>query len=443
MSRNLPPVQSRAAAQSDHKEKLNSALGDLRTAAKLNSIVGPNNSELIADPAVQKFMATRSDEEVMATIEKAAVVWHRGFDRRARVTVDDDELNDLFSTGSHTRAHTPGDAASDMRAAYDLRNGIPLEVGSESRPVNGHLYHSTHDDAIEEHLQNLVGPAVERSAEHWDPEGKAPWGDPKSLGGDIELVLRPEASDRTHYGFGDGMSRGAIPVPMNSDDSAEILAAQTPSRQNGEEDGVFNQTRRMHNLLRAGVTGDYKGLETDDMKPAEEAFQGAEHHGAQIMGGVETGDIEFVRYPISKTNWTTRPLSNDDLGLDKSATSKLVDAGFTEEEVDFFYRAVRNGEVGGLRNVGWLRQALAAEDTKARFDRMGVDVKFTNPDGVDVLDTDTFLSGVSKLGIEGITSTDILKKRIPLEIIARADELLVDLRRQMRPRRNDPAGVLV
>ena len=250
------------------------------------------------------------------------------------------------------------------------------------------------------------------------------------------------------------MSRGAIPVPMNSNDPAEILAAQTPSRVNGEETGVFNQTTRMHSLLRAGITGDYKGFENDDLRqlygetsnftePSEEALRGIEHHGAQIMGGVETDDIEFIRYPISKTNWNTRHLSNDDLGLDKSATTKLVDAGFTEEEVDFFYRAIRNGEVNGLRNVGWLRQALAAEETKARFDRMGVDVKFTNPDGVDVLDTDTFLSGVSKLGIEGITSTDVLKKRIPLEIVARADELLVDLRRQMRPRRNDSAGVLV
>ena len=104
---------------------------------------------------------------------------------------------------------------------------------------------------------------------------------------------------------------------------------------------------------------------------------------------------------------------------------------------------IRNGEVSGLHNVGWLRQAITAEKAKARFDRMGVDVKFTNPDGIDVLDTDTFLSGVSKLGIEGITSTDVLKKRVSLEIVARAEELLVDLRRQMRPRRNDPTGVLV
>ena len=137
-------------------------------------------------------------------------------------------------------------------------------------------------------------------------------------------------------------------------------------------------------------------------------------------------------------------MTDDDVGRnDKSSLVALRQAGFTEAEIDYFYAAVRDGRVSGLHNATWLKQALAAQDTKVRFDRVGVDVMFTNPDGIDLLNVDTFMSGLPNSGVSGETTPEILRKRIRMEIINRARELLTDVRRDINPRWNDPKGALV
>ena len=378
-----------------------------------------------------------------------------------RVPLDYKELNDLLKNRSHHRPHQPPgtNAASDLRAAYDLSNGIELSAQAEARPINGYLYHAIHDDAVSKHLNELAGPQLERYADLWDPgiEG-APWGDARSMGGDIDLVLRPEASDRTHYTNGSAMYRQGVPAPMNSDDPAEILAALMPLNKNGERQSSAATALDVSELLEAGITGDWTSYANRSARYSEHipgmnpltvsgrpaSLSNQEHHQAQVLGGVQLDDIEFVRYPIDKANWRSRILTDDDVGRnDKSSLVALRQAGFTEAEIDYFYAAVRDGRVSGLHNATWLKQALAAQDTKVRFDRVGVDVMFTNPDGIDLLNVDTFMSGLPNSGVSGETTPEILRKRIRMEIINRARELLTDVRRDINPRWNDPKGALV
>ena len=429
-SRALPPIQSRSSATSKHYEKLDTSLNDL--IGHDSEVLGPNGSILDVDPKVAEFISNNEKEDIGETIANAAVQYHRGFDRRPRVLLDSEEFENLLGTGGHTRPDIPygENSAADLRMDYDLRNGFDIDTPANQRPVSGHLYHATDDDKIDEILGLIEGPRMRRLPDYWDSEGEASWGNPLEMGGDIELVLRPEISDRTHYGTGDAMSRGAIPTPMNSNSSDEILAAHTPRWDNGQEDGPFNNTKKMHDLLRSGVTGNYRDVSPD-----------GEHHEAQISGGVNLDDVEFVRYPISKLNWNSQQLDDDDIGKnDKSVAAKLRDAGFSNEEINFFYGAISDGRVSGLRNVNWLRQHLAAQKEQERFNRLGVGVKFTNPDGIDLMNADSFTQGLTKINITGETPREVLGKRIRLEITMRADELLKDVRNQMP---KNSAGVLV
>ena len=442
-SRALPPIQSRSRALSDHNEKLNDSLDDLmhvptpesdRYSEDWKYLQGPNGSFLDIDPEVAEFLSNHEKDEVSETIAKAAVQFHRGFDRRPRVLLDSDEFENLLETGSHSRPDIPygENSVADLRMDYDLRNGFDTNTPASQRPISGHLYHAMDDDQISESLDAIDGPLMERLPDFWDSEGTAPWGDPAAMGGDIDIVLRPEVSDRTHYGTGDAMSRGAIPTPMNSNDADEILAAHTPRWNGGQEDGPFNNTVKMHDLLKAGTTGNYRDLSPD-----------GEHHEAQIAGGIDMDDIEFVRYPVNKLNWRNLKLSDADTGKnDKSAAARLRSAGFSDAEIGYFYDAISEGRVTGLRNVNWLRQHLAAKKAQERFDRLGVGVKFTNPDGIDLMNVDSFMSNLPG-AIASTTPADVLRKRIHLEIAERAAELLQDIRKEMKPNRNASAGVLV
>ncbi len=429
----MPPIQNRRRSLEDHHQKLEESLTDLEELSRTGQIWGPNGDVIEIDPQVSEFMSTRTREQVGETIAKAAMTWHRGFDRRPRVALDAEELDNLIASGKHTRPDIPeGDnSAVAMRKYYDLRNGFDINTPTSDRPISGHLYHAAHDDTVNDLITSLDGPNLERLPDFFDPQGPAPWGDSAQMGGDIDVVLRPEVSNRTHYGFGDAMARGAIPVPMNSNNADEILAANTPRWNQGTENGPFSNTRKMHDLLKAGVTGNYRDLNSD-----------GEHHEAQILGGIELDDVEFVRYPVNKLNWRNQQLTDTDIGTrDKSTRQGLRDAGFSESEINYFYEAIRDGRVSGLRNVNWLRQNIAARKANERFERIGLDVKFTNPDGIDLLNVDTF--NVPEIGIIGTDTTEIIRQRIRLEIVNNAKELLVDLRREMKPSRNNPVGVLV
>ena len=432
-SRALPPIQSRSKAVSDHYEKLDTSLEDLLQADGI--LQGPNDSMLEIDPKVAEFLSTHERDEISETIAKASIQYHRGFDRRPRVLLDSDEFENLLETGSHTRPDIPygENSAADMRMDYDLRNGFDITTPASERPISGHLYHATNDDEIAERLDLIDGPLMERLPDFWDSEGTAPWGNPSEMGGDIDIVLRPEVSDRTHYGTGDAMSRGAIPVPMNSNDPDDILAAHTPRWNNGQENGPFENTKKMHDLLLAGATGNYRNVSPE-----------GEHHEAQISGGIDLDDIEFVRYPVSKLNWQKRELTHEDLGTsDEAMSGRLRSLGFTEAEIDYFYKAINEGEITGLRNINWLRQHVAAKEAQERFDRLGVGVKFTNPDGIDLMNVDSFTSGLGLTDIPDVTPLAVLQKRVRMEIANRASEILRDIREQMKPSRNQTEGVLV
>jgi hypothetical protein len=427
----MPPIQNRKRSLENHHQKLEESLTDLEELSRVGQIWGPNDDVIEIDPQVSEFMSTRTREEVGKTIAKAAMTWHRGFDRRPRVALDIEEFDNLVTNGTHSRPDIPeGDnSAVAMRKYYDLRNGFDINTPTSDRPISGHLYHATHDDTVNDLITSLDGPNLERLPDFFDPQGPAPWGDSAQMGGDIDLVLRPETSNRTHYGFGDAMARGAIPVPMNSNNPDEILAANTPRWNQGTEDGPFSNTKKMHNLLKAGITGNYRDLNPD-----------GEHHEAQILGGVELNDVEFVRYPVNKLNWKTRQLTDRDIGSkDKSTHQQLQRAGFTKSEIDYFYTAIREGRISGLHNVNWLRQNIAAREANKRFQRIGLDVKFTNSDGIDLLNVDTFLM----TGVSAQNAAEAIRQRITMEIVNNAKELLVDLRRELKPSRNDPAGVLV
>ena len=59
------------------------------------------------------------------------------------------------------------------------------------------------------------------------------------------------------------------------------------------------------------------------------------------------------------------------------------------------------------------------------------------------MNVDSITSGLQGTDISGTTALDVIRKRVHLEIKERADELLRDVRNNMKPNRSESVGMLV
>jgi len=343
--------------------------------------------EFSMTPETRDFIERSGSDAVTKKVAEAAEQWHEGVDRRVRSRVSSDELNDLLETGSPTRADR-----SMMMAEFERNNGWPTGAPPDSRPLIGHATHAVHDNIVDDLLERSGRggfPALRRSG-FFDHSGDSPHG-PLSPYGESDIVLRPEVSMRSAYALGDILRDPAAMTRLNDTDPRRYASQLAVSRR-GEGDTAL----RMGNLLHAGLTGDFRGVQMRDMPPEVEqngmmtrlprSFGSADiPMETAIAGGFDIADIERIDVPIDSLGWKRLELRRGDIDFQASGTAQnLKRAGWSDAEIDFLLESLSNGRLPNIKSANLLRQHRAANADRIRFDRAGVNVRYTNADGIDL-----------------------------------------------------------
>jgi hypothetical protein len=276
------------------------------------------------------------------------------------------------------------------------------------------------------------------------PLGSNPHGDIDG-DGDIEIVLKPEVSGRTAYGFGYGIDNKTRPVWMNSDNASDISDALVHLNADEDEDG---SNMRAMNALSAAIDGDFGYFtDTGSVKPAatsqnektEDFIKRTIEHsknakpqrlGAHIMGGFVNEEIAEIRIPWSSVTKSSSDMDISDVINKEPVSDRLRRLGFTDQEIEYFYK------VNGERSLDYLSSATMASLRDYRkavqiqkdYTSRGIPaVSFMHPAGLDPLD----VSSYSQNPQQGISIEGALAAAINQEV----DQLVEKMLKQVRKTR--------
>ena len=372
---------------------------------------------------VLEFVSKATPEELMNAISDTIFNFHEGFDDRVHVPLQASGFDDVMKIG-RVRPITeinPDSNFSRMRSARELGIGISPKTGPRARTVNGYLRHSSHQDAIQQHLDSLPPSAVKRNINNFlDTEEFSPFGDIRKGNASIDLVLLPEASRRSGYVRGDFMRSGNVPTPILSNSMDDANAAHMSLSDMGPSDRNA-KLKQILNAVDGHLTGKQNKLWSSSDSRGK--LQG-DKFDAIVPNGVDFEEVSEIKIPNTFLDTSKFSLSIDEIG----GVDMLKENGFSPKDRDLLLEKINSGEIE-LKNAKWLTEHRAAKEWQNGFrERFGstTALTFTNPDGVDVMDRESFS------GFPGIQYSDdveqVLKKRIAAEIAMNAQKLLKDAR---------------
>lgn len=390
------------------------------------------------DQEIRRVIDSSDDRQISEMIESAAMGFHESVDRRPRLRVSNSELDKVLQDGG--RSYTRRGHSSIIEDSYQALYGIHPDTDDIDRPISGYVVHPAQDRAARNAMRRN-GIQVGDGPIEW-PVGQNPHGD-VDTDGDIEVVLKPEVSGRTAYGYGYGVDETTRPVWLNSSDQTAISDALVHLDSAKDPDGA---RIRALNALSASIDGEYgyltdaasvKPVSTSQTEKTQDFIRRTSEHakaskpqrlGAQIMGGFVNEEISEVRYPWSRVSGASSDIDISDVVNKEPLSDRLRRLGFSDEEIEYFY------SVNGERSLDYissatmtsLRDYRKAMQLKKDYESRGIpSVVFSHPSGMDPLDISSYSANpTSGMSIEGA-----LAKAINEEVDALVEKMLKQVRK--------------
>jgi hypothetical protein len=392
------------------------------------------NSNFTENPQIAELIDPSSiNEDTLAQIEQMVFDLHDTVDRRPRVRTDSEQLLEgTFSASGMARKNA---------VEYHSRIGIHPDTPDEDRPVSGYVVHKSQRDMTVNALKKKGIVAGDMPFEY--ESENTPYGN-IGADGDIELILRPEVSGRTAYGFGRGPDQQTRPVWMNSDDPDDIVDALLHPR------GDNYQTRFANAIISTEDNDLGSFLNTASVKPPKSSpdyeteidkfntdLSGQQPLGAHIMGGYKKEEISAVVHPWSKIQSSSKDVDISDAIQQEPISVKLSRLGFSPEEIQYFYSL--NGNSLGSINTSAMQQLRAyrkSQEISDRYKKMGIpEVQFSHKHGMDMLSPRAYsITNQDEGDVE-----DILRTRIQTEI----DNELKAALKKIQKTRNELAEIKI
>lgn len=329
-----------------------------------------------------------------------------------------------------------GGLAPEMFARdYFSTIGLPRETRTTTLPVSGYVVHKSHIDA----KKNMVTQGMDgniNSGAVFEVGDEDVIGDGLTAYGDIEIVLKPSVSRRTAYGRGSSLAAGHRPVKLNSrnrDDVADALLSF---------DGMSSDRRSQDALigsLSASIDGDYSrfnatrqsnGRFLKTNSPGKPGDAEREPFEALILGGFDIDEIEQINFPFSRLQEMATDEDISDVVNQRTIADRLRAAGFTEEEIEYFYSISGNKNIN-TESMAMLRNYRAAQKLKKSYAEKGLaNVKIAHPSGMDIEDPRSHGKGPRT----GQSVEDVLRVSIMREITSAAEKLMKETRSERKPR---------
>lgn len=348
-------------------------------------------------PEVKELIATKTDDELFEIMERRALQFQQGLDKRVRVRASQGILLQLAEDGRYKTTHEARSQHSGaaVRASYEVHLGIPYEAEAELRPASGYVVHPDWERTQIDYLRPNLGSISDEdiSKRLFQDVSKNPAGN-VLIYGETEIVLKPEVSGRTRYGRGDSLTSHLRPTLMDSENPEEIMHALNWS--GGQVDG--DSVKYATNLLQTEVDGHFGNLNLYHPKYNPDGTRNAEnlqrgYFEALIGGSFGVDDIETVRVPVSNLDSLTK--YDDDL-TDEGFVDAIADPerlrglGFSDEEIAYIM-ANKNAWNFDL----WFRDYRdfkRRERAKQRMDSLGLPIEYVQdlPGGKDPFDLGSY-----------------------------------------------------
>jgi len=403
-------VVPREVHVNQRNNRVSASLGRMRNI--LNGDVSPSNESEFdfinnLDPRIKTLLNDKSPEEVLQMIDDAYSDFHKGFDDRVRIPMNENTLNGLMSDGRLRTIQEikPNSPISKLKSDHELFLGYDPEVSDSTRSISGYMVHRNAKNVISDHLDSIPSDGVNRNPDFFHESGDVqPMGDVRLGGNDIDLVLKPEVASRSAYSRGEAIRSHNYPTPVLFDNPGDVGSAHlNESITTGNSE--LDRTRNIANALQNVIDNNFSGALSDDVvaNRSERALKPGNKYEALIAGGVSLEDVAEMRYPVNKLDVNNEKLDMNSL-IGDSGREFLKTNGFGDGEIDEYLRMVDNGEVD-LQSARWLKQHRAAKKfdkdfrKKNNFDGR---IVFTNPDGIDLLSPETFREHPSSRGLQTV-----------------------------------------
>lgn len=279
------------------------------------------------------------------------------------------------------------DSISAMARLYRERNGIPQDIDEEMLPVGGYVVHRSQIEKKKNKVKSSMNGNISDSAVY-EIGDKDEVGDGLTALGEIELVLKPEVSQRTAYSAGESFSSGSRPVLLNSANRDEILDAYINAQGRNSK---RSNAEAMLNLLSANLYNDYSDINKrsfdDQDNPRRFPID------AQILGGFDKDEVQQVNYPYTKLAEAAKDEDISDFVNKKTIADRLRAMGFSQEDIEYFYSAGFGGEIN-TQSMKELREYRAAKKMSEKMAKMGFNnFRIAHPEGKNIYDPRSYSKG--------------------------------------------------
>ena len=323
------------------------------------------DEEISAD--TKKFIYSNSVKEIVKEVNKVAMLIHEDIDRRVRVSMSKSSLEQFVGSGKIANIEVDSESLKILKTKRDVMLGNAPGIREFSfTPVE-----FMHGIIIEKVEKQLYENGTHVGSEEFTDYGRG-----------IELVLRAENSPRIGYGRKESYKNGGIFVQINEEDENLIQASifgQMFMSKNGAEEYLAE-------IIEASLSEDYSKLIKKNDEDVFEAF---------IVGEISLNDVEHIKIPLSIFNIRKKRVPKSSMiGGADSINMIFMNRGVPKEKIKDFFD--KDGTIGGgytPKHLSYLNELEAAEEFKENLISLGIsEVIFTNKDGIDIMNEDTWVT---------------------------------------------------
>lgn len=356
----------------------------------------------LLDPITASWFSSMGDDEVSEVVDNALFRFHEAFDDRPRMLVNSDRFGELIESGklSNPVESKPQSITSKIQKDFEANNGLSDAVPDSARSHFGFMSHASSEKEIQDYLDEMPHDGMIREARYFSSNtGINQYGDMRSGGNNIELVMKPELAKRTAYAKGNVMSGDIKPTPVLSTDRNRVrdaLLANLGNSKNNEE--FAEEVADVLLMAQSGNMASFGSGFPPSSRSSRSRSAGPTYE-AVIGGGVNINDIEQIKIDVQ--NLESVPVSADDLGGRDELIRLLSDAGVKGDVGSVLDSLLRGDSFESLpadakflhTTFERMRAHKAATSYVAKMKQHygeSIDVVITNPDGIDLTSIDAF-----------------------------------------------------
>jgi hypothetical protein len=383
---------------------------------------------------VQNHIASRTNEELLEDLKRAAVEFNEGLDRRVRVRMRPGYLRGFSETGFYKTTHAE-DIVSEhsdpyARRGVEVQFGLSIDTPDELRPASGYVLHKDsiarfQKEARDKSEKDKLGTAVGEFFDYNTADDTSPFSSHVGIYGRAEVILKEDVSHRTGITGGDSLNGWHSPSLMNETDPERILMAIAAPR--GKDGG--NISPQNIALLQSMIRGDYSYASQINYAP-NGSFN--IYHEAVIAGSFDASEVAEIRVPEDDFAGSTREMRESvfggqfikDLDLspeDSARIEKLLSSWIEKPQGSSLYDADSKEVLFIPSTVRQLAQILNHKQILENLRNNGFTGRLvmTNEHGVDLLDPDVYRGAQP-----GMTVEQVLRQRLAEDMRKAINEFL-------------------